>query len=47
MRGDKVLNGEMIGERSHLFSLSGVAPGIYFIHVASETNVEVFKIIKY
>ena len=47
LRGDKVLNGEMIGERSHVFSLSERTPGIYFIHVASGTNVEVFKIIKY
>jgi hypothetical protein len=47
LRGDKIMTTEMINEHSHLFSLSGMAPGIYLIHVASEVNAEVFKIIKY
>jgi hypothetical protein len=46
MHGEKLLNQEMTGERSLLFSLSGRPPGVYIIHVLTGNTAETVKVIK-
>jgi hypothetical protein len=46
MRGERVLTGEMPGERKHEFSISGFAPGLYFVKVVSGDSMETIKLIK-
>jgi hypothetical protein len=46
MSGVKVYTEDISGERSHLFSISNLSPGIYFIHVMSGKKSEIVKLIK-
>ena len=46
MRGDRVMTERMTGEKSHLFSLSGMPDGLYFVKVTTEGVVETMKVIK-
>jgi hypothetical protein len=46
MRGEKVLSGELAGEKKHEFSISGFPVGLYFVKVVSGKYVETIKVIK-
>jgi hypothetical protein len=46
LRGERVMTAEMIGERKHEFSLSGMPVGLYFVKVIAGDNVETIKLIK-
>jgi hypothetical protein len=46
MQGEKVLTGALTGERKHEFSVSGFAPGLYFVKVVAGDFVTTIKLIK-
>jgi hypothetical protein len=46
MRGERLMNGEMIGEKSHEFWLSNLPHGLYFVKVIAGEQVETFKLVK-
>jgi hypothetical protein len=46
MRGEKVMNAEMTGERTHEFQSSGMPAGLYFVRVQSNDYVETIKLVK-
>ena len=45
MRGVKVMTDQMIGEKSHEFSFSGIPVGLYFVKVVADDYVETIKLI--
>ena len=46
MRGERLMNEELIGEKKHEFMFSDLPPGLYFIKVLANEYVETFKLIK-
>ena len=44
--GMKVQTVMLANERKHDFSVTGFAPGIYFIHVFTNERSEILKIVK-
>ncbi|MCX6304792.1 MAG: T9SS type A sorting domain-containing protein [Bacteroidetes bacterium] len=46
MRGDKVMTETMIGEKSHDFSFSDMATGLYFVKVVADGYAETMKLVK-
>ncbi len=46
MRGDKVLSGQLTGEKKREFTISGFPTGLYFVKVVSGDQAETFKLIK-
>jgi len=45
MRGAGIFSAFYEGERSHQFNLNGLAPGLYFLKVATDNQIESFKLI--
>ncbi len=45
MRGEKLLNAAMTGEKSHEFSLSEMPDGLYFVKVVAEDYAETLKLV--
>ena len=46
MRGEKVMTGEIIGEKKHEFWLSNLPHGLYFVKVLAGDYIETFKLVK-
>ena len=46
MRGDRLMTGEMIGEKKHQFWMSDLPSGLYFVKVVADGYVETFKLVK-
>jgi hypothetical protein len=46
MSGSRVLSEEMNGETQHVFGVSGLPAGIYFIHIVNDNFSETRKLIK-
>ncbi len=46
MRGDKVMNETMIGEKQHDFGFSQMPAGLYFVKVVADGYVETMKLVK-
>jgi hypothetical protein len=46
MNGLKVFTQELNGGQKHTFSVEGLNPGIYFIHVTISDGPETFKLVK-
>jgi hypothetical protein len=45
MRGERVMTGEMIGEKRHEFWLPNLPPGLYFVKVIAGDQVETLKLV--
>jgi hypothetical protein len=45
IRGDRIYSTSYAGERNHLFTLTGLPPGLHFVKVMSGDRVESFKLI--
>ena len=45
MRGEKLLSDRMFNEKQHIFTISDVPQGIYFVRVVKGTRTEIFKLI--
>jgi hypothetical protein len=46
MRGDKLMTGELIGEKKHEFRTLDLPPGVYIVKVLAEGYAETFKLVK-
>jgi hypothetical protein len=46
MHGDKLMTGELTGEKKHEFWTSDLPHGIYIVKVIAEGYVETFKLVK-
>ncbi len=46
MRGERLMTGEMQGEKKHEFYVSDLPHGLYFVKVVADEYVETFKLIK-
>jgi hypothetical protein len=46
IRGDKVMTGEMTGETKHMFSISEIPAGLFFVQVVADGYVETIKLVK-
>ncbi|MEI6436323.1 MAG: T9SS type A sorting domain-containing protein, partial [Bacteroidota bacterium] len=46
MRGEKLITGELIGEKKREFYISDLPHGLYFVKVVAEEYVETFKLVK-
>ena len=46
MNGVRVLSSDLAGERKHVFSIESLRPGIYFIHITTDSSLETVKLIK-
>ena len=46
MRGERVMTGEIVGEKKHEFFLSDLPHGLYFVKLIAEGYVETFKLVK-
>ncbi|MCX6304791.1 MAG: T9SS type A sorting domain-containing protein [Bacteroidetes bacterium] len=46
IRGEKVMTGNMIGEKSHDFRFPDMAAGMYFVKVVADGYVETMKLVK-
>jgi hypothetical protein len=45
MNGNRVMNAQMIGEKSHEFASSSLPSGIYFVKIIADGSVETIKLI--
>lgn len=45
MRGEKLISTRMLNEKQHLFTITDVPQGIYFVRVVKGTRTETFKLI--
>jgi hypothetical protein len=46
MHGERLMSGEMAGEKKHKFWTSGLPQGLYFVKVVADGYVETFKLVK-
>jgi hypothetical protein len=46
MRGEKLMVGELVGEKKHEFWISELRHGIYFVKIVADGYVETVKLIK-
>jgi hypothetical protein len=46
MRGERLMTGELIGEKKHEFSVSDLPHGLYFVKVVADGYLETFKLVK-
>ena len=46
LRGERILNGTIIGEKSHEFSLSEAPDGLYFVKIVANNESKVLKLVK-
>jgi hypothetical protein len=46
MRGERLMNQELIGEKKHEFWFSDLPPGLYFVKVFANEHAETFKLVK-
>ena len=46
VRGERLMTGELIGEKKHEFFISYLPQGLYFVKIIAEGHVESFKLVK-
>ncbi|MFZ4520803.1 MAG: T9SS type A sorting domain-containing protein, partial [Bacteroidales bacterium] len=46
MRGERLINQELIGEKKHEFWFSDLPPGLYIVKVFANEHMETFKLVK-
>ncbi|MCX6303520.1 MAG: T9SS type A sorting domain-containing protein [Bacteroidetes bacterium] len=46
MRGERLMNQYLVGEKKHEFWFSDLPPGLYFVKVYANDHVETFKLVK-
>jgi len=46
MRGERMLTGRMIGEKSREFGADALPTGLYFVKITGENFTETLKLIK-
>ncbi|MCX6307164.1 MAG: T9SS type A sorting domain-containing protein [Bacteroidetes bacterium] len=46
MRGEKLLTGQLTGEKKHEFSVTGFPAGLYFVKIVAGNEAETLKLIK-
>jgi hypothetical protein len=46
MRGERLMTGELIGEKKHEFFVSDLPHGLYFVKVIADGYLETFKLVK-
>jgi len=46
LQGDRVMTGELAGEKKHDFSVTDLPYGLYFVKVVADGYVETFKLVK-